>query len=132
MCKGTLETHADCRHHRKIVNAELCDRYDHNTYICYGVANVVQERIITTPSLCRSCHCLVEDDIFRRCKDAIANTEREIAELKGDFEGETDGDLRREIEECWRTLELVVGDLKKKRDRELAEFRSGQGVWGDG
>lgn len=74
----------------------------------------------------------MEEDIFKKCEDAVINTEKEIADLTLDLETEIDRTRRTMLMELRRTLFFIISDRKNARERELAAFRSAQGVWGDG
>ena len=78
------------------------------------------------------CFRRVEADIAKDCETKTKRVEERIENLTLALRAEMDAEARERMRKHRSVLTEEVGDLKDKRNEEIAEFRFRQGVWADG
>ncbi|MCJ1458070.1 hypothetical protein MMC28_008441 [Mycoblastus sanguinarius] len=130
MCPGILHTHAQCGHHKKFVALDYCT--DAPLDGACNVRVVIHTTLIREPALCVGCFRRVEADIAKDCETKTKRVEERIENLTLALRAEMDAEARERMRKHRSVLTEEVGDLKDKRNEEIAEFRFRQGVWADG
>ena len=133
MCKGYSDVHKECNHIKQFVITELCIYGVDEQGQCAGSCTyVLYQRDILWPSLCLNCRQRGERAIFERFEQEIGRLETMIESVKWNRRAEPDASVRADMRAEISSLEAQAGDARDERSEELNEFRTLQGVWGDG
>jgi predicted RNase H-like nuclease (RuvC/YqgF family) len=133
MCKGYSETHQVCGHFKRFVVTDSCIYGVTEQGQCVGnYAEVLHTKNVPQPSLCRSCHQREERNIIERYEKEIRGLEARIESLRWNRRAEPEAAMRADMRAEVSRLEERLGDARDEKSEQLNEFRTLQGVWGDG
>jgi len=131
--KGIIWLHCQCKHAKKFEPLDHCHLYrGQQEGHCHDELRAVHTNWITAPTLCVPCFRKSEDKISAHWADAVASRVESLEVIANILRLEDD---QRRRERYLRRRENVEGelvDLKLERKLAIANFRSLQGVWGDG
>lgn len=132
MCLAIQQIHAQCGHVRTIEITEPCSLYSNNPSGNLCTTKTISTKSISEPPRCSGCCRRVERNIIKAYEIRYAEDEAQLVLLTREMRAEMDGEKRREMRKEMSGLVEKMGDLKDRRNEEVAEVRFRQGVGGGG
>lgn len=132
MCQGVQQIHAECGHERTIEITKPCPLFSPHPSPRNCIVRITYIKIISEPLRCTECSRRVERNIIKDYAIKNAQNEARVQSLTRELRAEMDGEKRREMRRMRSELVEEMGDLKDRRNEEIAEVRFRQGVGSGG
>ena len=132
MCQGVQQIHAGCGHERNIEITNPCPLFPAHPSSGKCMLQIIYTKTISEPLRCTGCSRRVERNIIKEYEIKNAQYEARVQALTRELRAELDGEKRREMRTVRSELVERMGDLKDRRNEEIAEVRFRQGGGADG